>query len=73
MSYTDFLLCTCLYKFSRSFLLTENHSDCPLDILDRLHVITIDTEKDIRNYGIYKLSIDKYKLAAQKIINQEET
>lgn len=69
-SYTDFLLTACLYKFTRSFLLTENHKDFPVEILDRKHLISIDMEKEIRNYGIYQLSIPKFNNIADKILKK---
>ena len=68
MSYTDFLLCACLYKFPNSFVITEDHQHFPTNILDREFIITIDTEKQIRNYGIYKFSMDKFNKAAEKIL-----
>lgn len=68
MSYTDFLLIACLYKFPKAFLISANHKDCPLDILDRKFIITIDTDKDIRNYGIYQFSPEKFDRAANNIL-----
>lgn len=68
ISYTDFLLIACLYKFPKSFLISANHKDCPLDILDRKFIITVDTEKEIRNYGIYQFSSDKFNKAASSIL-----
>jgi hypothetical protein len=66
--YTDFLLIACLYKFPRAFLISANHKDCPLDILDRKCVITVDTDKDIKNYGIYQFSMEKFNKAAESIL-----
>ena len=68
MDYTDFLLCVCLYKFPGSFLITENHSHFPTEILDRKYLITIDTDKELRNYAIYEFSFDKFNKAAEKIL-----
>lgn len=68
MSYTDFLLIACLYKFPKAFLISANHKDCPLDILDRKYIITVDTGKDIRNYGIYQFSTEKFNKAAERIL-----
>lgn len=68
--YTDFLLSACLYKFPNAFLITENHKDFPTEILDRKHVVTIDTGKEIRNYGIYKFSTKKYSRAAKSILKK---
>ena len=67
-SYTDFLFFSCLYKFTKSYLITADHNDCPLEILDQEFVITIDTGKDIKTYGIYKFSQDKFNKAAGKIL-----
>lgn len=69
-SYTDFLLTACLYKFPKAFLLTENHKDFPLEILDRKHLITIDTGRQIRNYAIYQFSLEKYSKAAENILKE---
>lgn len=66
--YTDFLLIACLYKFPKAFLISANHKDCPLDILDRKFIITVDTDKDIKNYGIYQFSLEKFNRAAERIL-----
>lgn len=66
--YTDFLLIACLYKFPKSFLISANHKDCPLDILNRKFIITVDTDKEIRNYGVYQFSLEKFNKAAEKIL-----
>lgn len=69
-SYTDFLLIAALYKFRKapSYLLNSNHNDCPLEILDREAIVTVDTDKDIKNYGIYKFSDEKYNKATENIL-----
>ncbi len=69
-SYTDFLLTACLYKFPNAFLLTENHKDFPTEILDRKYLITIDADKEIRNYAIYQFSVEKYAKAAENILKE---
>ncbi len=68
--YTDFLLIACLYKFAGSFLISSNRKDCPLDILDRKFVITIDANKEIRTYGVYQLSLAKFNKAAERILKE---
>lgn len=68
MDYTDFLLCACLYKFSNSFLITENHTHFPTTVFDRSFLITIDTDKELRNYAIYKFSKEKFNKAAENIL-----
>lgn len=70
-SYTDFLLCACLYKFPSSFLLTGNHKDFPISILNRKHLITVDTDSEIRTYGIYQLSKEKFNKLALKILGNK--
>jgi len=70
-SYTDFLLTACLYKFPNAFLLTENHKDFPTEILDRKHLITVDTDKEIRNYAVYQFSLEKYAKAAENILKEK--
>ena len=66
--FTDFLLIACLYKFPSSYLLSANHKDCPIEILDRKGIITIDTDREIRNYGIYQFSQKKFNKAAESIL-----
>lgn len=68
MSYTDFLLIACLYKFHKSFLISANLRDFPVEILDRKFVVTIDNDKDIKNYGIYQFSTEKFNKAAESIL-----
>lgn len=55
MSYTDFLLCVCLKKLKGAFLMTSDLKDIPLKFFERVEVITIDTDSEVRNYGIYRL------------------
>lgn len=72
MSYTDFLLYCCLYKFPTSFLLTENHNDFITTILDRIDLITIDNDtKSVKSLGLYKFSKEKYEKAAEKILKEK--
>ncbi len=69
ISYTDFLLIACLHKFvANSYLLSSNHKDCPTELLDRECVITVDTEKDLKNYGLYKFSEHKFNRIAENIL-----
>lgn len=69
MDYTEFLLCTCLYKFQTAKIITENHHHFPLDILNREFLITVDNGKDLRNYAVYGFSLEKYNKAGEKILN----
>ena len=68
--YTDFLLSACSYKFKCQNL-TENHKHFPLSIFERKQIITIDTGKDIRNYGFYQISERKFNKAAESILKQK--
>jgi hypothetical protein len=69
MSYSDFLLYCCLYKFPNSYLITENHKDFLTSILDRTGLLTLDNESEtIRNIGLYTFSHGKYQKAAENIL-----
>lgn len=71
ISYTDFLLYCCLYQFSKSFLLTENHTDFSTTILNRLLIITLDKDdQEIRNSAVYALSKEKFEKAAANILRE---
>ncbi|MCX6783499.1 MAG: hypothetical protein NT141_00285 [candidate division WWE3 bacterium] len=63
ISYTDFLMYCCLYKFPKAYLLTENHKDFTTEILERRYIVTIDTDKEIRHQAFYQISLDKFKKA----------
>lgn len=71
MSYTDFLLGACLYQFPGSYLLTENHKDFPAPIFNREHVITVCTDKDIRNHALFTLSKEQFSKAAENILKNK--
>lgn len=66
-SYTDFLLVMCLIKFPQSFLITENHKDMPMALLERKHIITLDTNNQIRNQAIYQVNQKRYQQQLKKI------
>jgi len=70
MSYTDFLLCACLYKFPTGYLLTENHHHIPTQVFERKAVITVDTDKDIRNHIVFQFSKSKFAKAAVEILRK---
>jgi hypothetical protein len=73
ISYTDFLLCACLYKFKKSYLLTENHKDFPTEVLDRKSIITIDTGgRQVRNTAIYQFSKRKFDKVAESILKRKK-
>lgn len=71
ISYTDFLLSACLYKFPGALLLTENHRHFPTEILDRKYLITLETDSEIRNYGLYKISLTKFNKAGDNILKRK--
>lgn len=66
ISYTDFLLCLCLCKFPSAYLMSEDRG-IPTAIFDRKHLITVDTEKDLRTFGIYAHSMEKLDSVADTI------
>ncbi len=66
ISYTDYLLCLCMCKFTTSYLISEDR-DIPTALFDRKHIITLDTEKDIRSFGVYQLSESKMKAISKTI------
>lgn len=66
ISYTDYLLCVCLCKFTSSYLISEDR-DIPTALFDRKHLITVDTDKDLRTFGIYAHSEIKQELIADSI------
>lgn len=71
-SYTDFLLCCCMYKFQNSYVLTENHNHFPISILKREEIITIETDTyQIRNSAIYKFSSEKFEKASGSILRTD--
>lgn len=69
-SYSDFLLYCCLYKFNQSHLLTENHKDFTTALLNRETILTVDTEKQIRNTALYSFSMPKYEKIAAQILEE---
>ena len=74
LSYTDFLLHCCMYKFrDKGFVITENHRDFSLELLDRKYIITVEDDKNsqIRNTAIYSLNIDKFNKAAENILKEK--
>ena len=70
ISYSDFLLYCCLYKFAGSMLLTENHKDFTTNILDRVTIFTIDNEgPNLRTTGLYCLNKTKYEKVVTSILS----
>ena len=66
ISFADCLIAAQMKKFNekspdRLFLATINNNDFPLFIFDRIHIFTIDTEKEIINMGIYRFNVSKYE------------
>ncbi len=72
ISYTDFLLYCCLYKFKDSILLTENHKDFTTNILDRLNIFTVDNDgQNLRNSGLYRFNQNKYEKVVSSILSSK--
>lgn len=68
LSFTDFLLCAALKFYPDSLLISSDTGDLTTRLLDRIDVLTIDTDKNVHNYGIYKFSTSKYNKAATNIL-----
>lgn len=68
--YTDFLLGLCTAKFSSAYILTENHKHFKTSIYDRVAVITLDTDDQIRNHGVYSINKTKLEMAAKNILEK---
>lgn len=59
-SFIDCCVAAFLKRHSASlFLLTEDHKDFPLFLFDRIHVMPIDTGKDIHTPAFYEYNDDK--------------
>lgn len=68
-SYTDFLLHYCLMVFkNRGYVITGDHKDFSISILNRTSIITLESEKEIKNLAIYQISIEKYEKASKNIL-----
>lgn len=62
ISFIDCLVAAQLMKYKNKLCLaTIDNDDYPLFIFDRNKLITIDTEKEIINIGIYTFNEEKYK------------
>lgn len=62
ISFTDCLVASQLMKYKNNmYLATIDNNDFPQFIFDRDKVVTIDTEKEIINIGIYSFNEEKYK------------
>jgi len=53
ISYTDLCLATAVRQFPKSFVLTRNYKDFPLNIFDCGAVFTLHLNKEVRTYCFY--------------------
>lgn len=69
-SFTDALLCCCLYKFrnSKVFLMTSNSKDIPLSIFNAEASIILDTDESVTCHRIYSINNDNLDKAASNIL-----
>lgn len=69
--YTDFLLATCLYQYSRLeevYLMTSDIRSMPRNIFDVVGGVTcVDAESNLRHYIICRLNRDCFAKAAENI------
>ncbi len=68
VSYTDYLLAKILKKYNKSaFLLSHNHKDFPTNVFTRDDVVIFHKELEVKAYGIYSFSLEKYEKQLEKI------
>lgn len=60
VSVTDFLLAGSVKRYSATYLLTANHKDFPITVLERLSVFSVETGHDVRSFGVYGYSEEKF-------------
>lgn len=74
ISAADCLIAAQLKKYEGNlFLATLNNCDFPLSIFNRREIITIDSEKQIFNVGIYSFSAEKYLKQAKRFVKAGKT
>jgi len=65
ISFADCLIAGQMKKYNEQreqlFFATENNTDFPLLLFDRIHIHTIDLESRISNVGIYMFNKDKFQ------------
>lgn len=68
-SYTDALLCSVAYKYRGNdvLMMTANHKDIPASMFDRIELITIDVNGELRTEAIYRLSPTKLNKMLAKL------
>lgn len=69
-SVTDFYLAAVLGKYveDRVCVMTKNHKDFPLALLDRIEKVLIENERDIQVFAFYKFNNEKYQRLIEHII-----
>ena len=70
-AYTDFLLAACLYNFRRSkvALLTADLKAFPA-FYPRTHILAVDHDKEIKNFGVYQFDPAGYAQAAANALKE---
>lgn len=65
----EYQLIATLIDHPKSYLLTENHKDIPIDFIDRSSVVCFNMPNgEIKTYGFYKINEDKYEKIAKSIL-----
>ncbi|QQG52323.1 MAG: hypothetical protein HY931_03215 [Candidatus Falkowbacteria bacterium] len=61
ISFVDLCNAAFLKKHKDLLLITLDNNDYPLCVHDRLEIYTIDTEKEVLSFGIYKFNFSKFE------------
>lgn len=69
-SLADYLLVASLVIHHDVLLMTENHQDMPLGILDRISIMSFDNNNGIKTFGLYQINSDKYIRSVEKILGE---
>jgi predicted nucleic acid-binding protein len=59
-SFADFILAGSIKRYNKTYLLTANHKDFPIEIMDRVSNFSLEIGSDVRGFAIYGYSEAKY-------------
>jgi len=66
-SFSDLVLAGTIKRYPNTFLLTSNHKDFPVEVLDRVSGFTIEVGREIRALAIYSYNQDKFATAVARL------
>ncbi len=73
VSYTDYLLAKTIKHYKeRAYLMTGNHSDFPVSIFDRKHIVSIGYEDKVKTFGVFSFDQSKYDSKLKNLLSQEQ-